>query len=655
VSASELEGRLHPLAALVLARRFVGASLIPVLALLLSLGTRMLVPLALAAVLVVALAVLWWWRFSYRVTGGRLEVRSGLVNRTTRVVTLDRVRGVELTAPFAHRLLGLVKVEIEAAAGGGQSEISLPAVSREQGEALRERLLGGARAQAEGEPSPALYRATPRRLALGGLTSGRYLLAPAAVVGVIFNVADNLPGGVMERAAEAVVNRAPTDPLAVATALVAGVVLVLLLAVSGSLLVDWNFVLRTEGDRLTAERGLLTRRTVSIDRDRIRGLDVRDTPLRRPLGLAAVTAIAGGVKGAGGRTTLAPVVAGRDVFRLLTSVDPQAPQPSAELIAHPRSARGRRLWHGRCRHPSLRPQSPPCSAGGGSPLPGSRPPSSSPRSRSTATGSLGTVSTAAAWPCGRGACCAAGRSSIRPRSSLSTCAARRRSGAPAWRRSRCTWVRAPARGARSTPARSRRKPCWPSCSRACSRRWSELEKRRTTGSGLPLVLTADACLSGARSRPAPAHPRLLSRGSKLECTPARSIVWRRSFSVSRRRRASSAGSDRTSTEGGTMYGRLVEVDGFDPSKRDEVVGIMRERIVPGLKEIDGFAGFISLFDDDTRRARTVLLWETREGAEEAERRFGPKREEIVRGVGATVRSTDLFEAPIVEVLTGARA
>lgn len=104
-----------------------------------------------------------------------------------------------------------------------------------------------------------------------------------------------------------------------------------------------------------------------------------------------------------------------------------------------------------------------------------------------------------------------------------------------------------------------------------------------------------------------------------------------------------------------MYGRLVEVDGFDPSKRDEVVGIMRERIVPGLKEIDGFAGFISLFDDDTRRARTVLLWETREGAEEAERRFGPKREEIVRGVGATVRSTDLFEAPIVEVLTGARA
>jgi hypothetical protein len=104
-----------------------------------------------------------------------------------------------------------------------------------------------------------------------------------------------------------------------------------------------------------------------------------------------------------------------------------------------------------------------------------------------------------------------------------------------------------------------------------------------------------------------------------------------------------------------MYGRLVEVDGVDPARRDEVLGIIRDRIIPGMKEIDGFAGFISLMDADTRRARNVLLWETREGAEEAERQFGPTRDEIVRGMGGTVTSTDLFEAPIVEVLESARA
>jgi heme-degrading monooxygenase HmoA len=104
-----------------------------------------------------------------------------------------------------------------------------------------------------------------------------------------------------------------------------------------------------------------------------------------------------------------------------------------------------------------------------------------------------------------------------------------------------------------------------------------------------------------------------------------------------------------------MYGRLVEVENVDPSKREEVLGILRERIIPGLKEIDGFAGFISLVDEDNRRARSVILWETKESADEAERQFGPKREEITRSMGATVKSADLYEAAIVEVVAGVRA
>jgi len=104
-----------------------------------------------------------------------------------------------------------------------------------------------------------------------------------------------------------------------------------------------------------------------------------------------------------------------------------------------------------------------------------------------------------------------------------------------------------------------------------------------------------------------------------------------------------------------MFGRLVEIEGVDPSRREEVLGILRERIIPGLKEIDGFAGFISLIDEEKHRARNVVLWETKEGAEEAERKFKAIREETVRGMGGTVRSADLFEAPLVEVLAGARA
>ena len=104
-----------------------------------------------------------------------------------------------------------------------------------------------------------------------------------------------------------------------------------------------------------------------------------------------------------------------------------------------------------------------------------------------------------------------------------------------------------------------------------------------------------------------------------------------------------------------MYGRLVVIEGADPSKREEAEGVIRDRVIPGMKEIDGFAGFIFLVDEANRRARSVVLWETKEGAEEAERRFKAIREETVRGFGGTIASADLFEASVVEVLAGVHA
>ena len=104
-----------------------------------------------------------------------------------------------------------------------------------------------------------------------------------------------------------------------------------------------------------------------------------------------------------------------------------------------------------------------------------------------------------------------------------------------------------------------------------------------------------------------------------------------------------------------MYARLVEIENIDPSKREEALQNIRENVIPALKELDGFAGFISLADADSRRARSVVLWETRENAEEAERLMSSRREEMVSRLGATVRSADLYDAPIVEVSAGAHA
>ena len=163
------------------------------------------------------------------------------------------------------------------------------------------------------------------------------------MIGVVFNLADDLPGGFVERGGHELLDHVPTHPLGITVALAVGIGLVLAIAAFGSLLVDWHFTLEDEGERLTAARGLLTRRVVVVDRDRIRGADVRDTPLRRPLRLASVTAIAAGLRGRAGGTTLAPVLPRADAAALIRAVDAQAPDPDAPLAPHPPRARSRRL------------------------------------------------------------------------------------------------------------------------------------------------------------------------------------------------------------------------------------------------------------------------------------------------------------------------
>jgi putative membrane protein len=97
-------------------------------------GTTTVVLLVVAVTLVsLAAAALSWWRFGYVDGPTSVVVTKGLLARSVRTVPNDRVRGVEVEAPALHRLLGLVKVRVDAAAGGlsgGGEELVVDGVTR---------------------------------------------------------------------------------------------------------------------------------------------------------------------------------------------------------------------------------------------------------------------------------------------------------------------------------------------------------------------------------------------------------------------------------------------------------------------------------------------------------------------------------------------
>jgi hypothetical protein len=100
-----------------------------------------------------------------------------------------------------------------------------------------------------------------------------------------------------------------------------------------------------------------------------------------------------------------------------------------------------------------------------------------------------------------------------------------------------------------------------------------------------------------------------------------------------------------------MYARLISFSGADPEKRELAIQTIRETVIPMLRKYDGFAGYIALYDQENRRAKAVLLWESEETAEAAEKELVERRRQLTSGIGLTVESADLYEAPIVELET----
>ena len=98
-----------------------------------------------------------------------------------------------------------------------------------------------------------------------------------------------------------------------------------------------------------------------------------------------------------------------------------------------------------------------------------------------------------------------------------------------------------------------------------------------------------------------------------------------------------------------MYARLISFSGADPEKRESAIEMIRGTVIPMLQSYDGFAGYISLYDADARRAQAIILWDSQESADAAEETLAERRGKIVDQVGLTIESVDLYEAPVVEL------
>ena len=357
----------------------------PIIVALLWLAARDIVPsglrwtissLGVTGMVIGAVSLGEWFTVRYRVTAERLQVRTGIVVRNHRSIPRDRVRSVDVTASPLHRVFGLVTVKIGTGqhVGAGDEELKLDGVSPAEADRLRTVLLYRApsghaaapAAETDGigtggpvtRPAPATAVAVfePSWLRYAPLT-GSALLGVFAVLGAAYKPLDAMGLGPQDiwrwGAVRGAVGEISAVPLWLV--IVAGMAAVVVLAVLGAtalyILSWWGFRLDDEGATWRTRRGLLTTRSLTLEKRRMRGVEIAEPLLLRAGRGARVNAVAVGLTsgsgdrkndGGGDSRALLPPAPRAEARRVAVRVlgdDPAA----IPLRAHPRRALRRRI------------------------------------------------------------------------------------------------------------------------------------------------------------------------------------------------------------------------------------------------------------------------------------------------------------------------
>jgi putative membrane protein len=302
----------------------------------------------------IGLGLLRWFTTTYRIAGGQLQVRRGLLRRQVLNVPLDRVRTVDVSASPLHRVLGLVRLTIGTGLSDRKSNdaLRLDGLSVADAQRLRDELLhrhAGFEAAAGAAPGEVIAALRPSWIWYGPFTFSGFLTV-FLVLGFAWRIVS-----------EAQIDPRQLGPVAAANSALLAVPrwlellaapLLLLVVVGfastlGYVMAFWGFrLVRTFDGALQVTRGLISTRATTIEERRLRGVEISEPLLLRAVRGARCIAIATGLRvGRGaerGGSLLLPPAPRQEAQRVAGAVRHSTEPVTIPLISHgPRAHRRR--------------------------------------------------------------------------------------------------------------------------------------------------------------------------------------------------------------------------------------------------------------------------------------------------------------------------
>ncbi|MDI9238375.1 PH domain-containing protein [Lysobacter sp. LF1] len=351
-SDTAAEHRLHPMSWLFVLLQQLKQFILPLIVLLVfGRGDRNeLWPLIGVGVLVV-LSLWQYFTYRYGVAGDHLVIRSGLLERSLRVIPFARIHNVALQQSLLHRVFGVAEVRLESA-GGRKPEAEMRVLRLDDAlalEALVRRRGAVATAAVDAEPAAdVLLALSPGDVLRVGLVSNRGMIVVGAAAAAVSQASPRALPNLAETVGEWMFGYAGEHGFGVGEYAATGVALAVfavgalrLFSILLAMLQYYGFRLSESGRRLTVERGLLARWRTSASRRRIQAWTLYEGVLHRMLkrrSLDVDTAVAEDGRQQRALRELAPIATPQACDALIDHLLPRAAWSSLEWRELPASS-----------------------------------------------------------------------------------------------------------------------------------------------------------------------------------------------------------------------------------------------------------------------------------------------------------------------------
>ena len=228
--------------------------------------------------------------FRYKLDDSKVQLHEGFINKKQLALEYHRIQNISIEHPFYFRPLNLVILKVDGAGSSGE-EVSLAALTLDEGEAIRQFILAKKTSQVaqqtdsvdEPEGAQLLITRSPLDLVLHGITNNRTWVVAGFVAAAAGQASEQLTtsfasfgielGTTVQDYAQDLSIYGLIVAIGVLSALVMSVITVI--SILASLFSYFNYRLNTTESGYLETRGLATHREVNMRKSRVQALAIK--------------------------------------------------------------------------------------------------------------------------------------------------------------------------------------------------------------------------------------------------------------------------------------------------------------------------------------------------------------------------------------------